>query len=61
MMAYPDGAWRNRPELSGGKRFARGWIRAGTVLTDDLRRRTMLFHDLAMRAAQSGGIDVGWR
>ncbi|WP_280151182.1 response regulator [Piscinibacter sp. XHJ-5] len=49
MTRYPDGAWRNRPELSDGRRYATGWIRSDTVLGDDLRRRTVLFHDLSMR------------
>lgn len=43
------GAWRSRKEVSDGRRYPTGWVRQGTALTDDLRRRVVLFHDLSSR------------
>lgn len=43
------GAWRSRKEISDGRLYPTGWVRQGTVLSDDLRRRVVLFHDLSSR------------
>lgn len=43
------GAWRSRKEISDGRRYPTGWVRQGTQLSDDLRRRVVLFHDLSAR------------
>jgi len=47
MTRYPDGAWRNRKEVSDGRLYPTGWIHRGTALSDDLRRRMVLFYDLS--------------
>jgi signal transduction histidine kinase/CheY-like chemotaxis protein len=41
------GAWRSRPEIADGRLYPTGWVRAGTALSDDLRQRVVLFHDLS--------------
>jgi len=43
------GAWRSRSEISDGRLHATGWVRRGTVLTDEVRRKVVLFHDLSRR------------
>jgi signal transduction histidine kinase/CheY-like chemotaxis protein len=43
------GAWRSRKEISDGRLYPTGWVRQGTPLTDDLRQRVVLFHDLSTR------------
>jgi two-component system NtrC family sensor kinase len=49
MERYPDGAWRNRREMSDGRRYSTGWISKHSSLSDDLRRRIVLFYDLCER------------
>ncbi|MEW6120838.1 MAG: HAMP domain-containing protein, partial [Pseudomonadota bacterium] len=46
---YPDGAIRNRPEISDGRKWSTGWIRKGEVVSDDLKRRFVLFFDLSQQ------------
>lgn len=46
---YPDGAIRNRPEISDGSKISTGWIRKGETVTDDLRRRMVLFFNLSQQ------------
>ncbi|MEW6677939.1 MAG: ATP-binding protein [Pseudomonadota bacterium] len=48
-MRYPDGAIRNRPEISDGRKWSTGWIRKGEVVSDDLKRRFVLFFDLSQQ------------
>ncbi len=48
-MRYPDGAIRNRPEISDGRKGATGWIRKREVVSDDLKRRFVLFFDLSQQ------------
>ncbi|WP_205854720.1 hybrid sensor histidine kinase/response regulator [Piscinibacter defluvii] len=43
------GAWRSRREIADGRQYPTGWVRQGTPLSDDLRRRVVLFHDLSTR------------
>lgn len=43
---YPDGAVRSRKELFAGQGAVTGWIHRDTVLTEELRRRTILFYDI---------------
>ena len=47
MARYPDGAWRNRKEVSDGRLFPTGWIHRDAALSADLRRRIVLFYDLS--------------
>jgi len=47
MARYPDGAWRNRKEVSDGRLFPTGWIHRNAALSADLRRRIVLFYDLS--------------
>src|SRR6218665_2838792 len=44
MTRYPDGAWRNRKEISDGRIHPTGWIPRDVPLNDDLRRRVALFY-----------------
>jgi signal transduction histidine kinase/ActR/RegA family two-component response regulator len=44
-----EGAWRSRAEISDGRLFPTGWVRKGTPLTDEVRERVVLFHDLSRR------------
>jgi signal transduction histidine kinase/ActR/RegA family two-component response regulator len=44
-----EGAWRSRTEISDGRLFPTGWVRKGTPLTDEVRERVVLFHDLSRR------------
>jgi PAS domain S-box-containing protein len=44
--SYPDGSVRSRPELFTGGDAVTGWVRRGTPLTDELRRRIVLFYDI---------------
>jgi len=48
-VVYPDGAIRNRPEISDGHKWSTGWIRKGEVVSDDLKRRFVLFFDLSQQ------------
>ncbi|HEY9068415.1 MAG TPA: HAMP domain-containing protein, partial [Burkholderiaceae bacterium] len=43
------GAWRSRAEISDGRLYPTGWVRAGTALSDEVRARVVLFHDLSRR------------
>jgi len=45
----PEGAWRSRAEISDGRQFPTGWVRKGTLITDEVRQRVVLFHDLSRR------------
>ena len=47
LMRYPDGAWRNRKEIADGRVYPTGWIHKNSPLSDDLRRRMVLFYDLS--------------
>jgi PAS domain S-box-containing protein len=44
--SYPDGSVRSRPELFTGGDAVTGWVRRGTLLTEELRRRIVLFYDI---------------
>lgn len=44
-----EGAWRSRLEISDGRLYPTGWVRKGTPLTDEVRERVVLFHDLSRR------------
>lgn len=44
-----QGAWRSRTEISDGRLHPTAWVRAGVVLSDELRQRVVLFHDLCSR------------
>ena len=46
---YADGAIRNRPEISDGHIWSTGWIRKRETVSDDLRRRFVLFFDLSQQ------------
>jgi methyl-accepting chemotaxis protein len=43
---HADGAIRSRPELLQGRQSVSGWIRRSTPLTNELRQRMVLFHDI---------------
>ncbi|HSW08962.1 response regulator [Aquabacterium sp.] len=47
MARYPDGAWRNRREIADGRLYPTGWVHRNSPLSDDLRRRMVLFYDLS--------------
>src|SRR5262245_59886949 len=47
MMRYPDGAWRNRPELMDITRNSTGWIHKDTQVDDEVMKRWMLFYDVS--------------
>jgi two-component system NtrC family sensor kinase len=47
MMRYPDGAWRNRPELMDITRNSTGWIHKDTQVDDEVMKRWMLFYDIS--------------
>lgn len=49
MRRYPDGIWRNREALADGTKYPSGWIRGNTTLTEDLKRRVVLFYDLSAK------------
>ena len=44
---YPDGAVRSRRENLKGNESVSGWIHRGAPLDDELRRRMVLFYDVA--------------
>ncbi len=46
---YPDGSIRNRSDISDGHKWSTGWIRKGEKISDDLRRRYVLFFDLSQQ------------
>lgn len=47
MVRYPDGAWRNRPELMDITRNSTGRIHKDTQVDDELKKRWMLFYDVS--------------
>ncbi len=56
LQRYPDGVWRNRPELADGSVHPTGWVPAATPLTTELKRLLVLFWDLSTRYGPGAAI-----